>query len=355
MTALALRNGTDIVAEHRTMKLLLIAVLLLLLLPFNLVAQQTPPSPPNGSYVHKGSIGDTPKPAGGNSPLAALPVEKWVNQRFVFTPRTRQFQRFGYDGFLPVKSGKKKSHKYESPLGSTLPYEKYVGRTATVTAVNTVNPYAPYIDSTQLQLELTMDDTGEKLICEPGVDERVEGMTSVAVLDYARAKYLNKTLWTVNGVLSTYDEAEDKSGYLHVRRYSPVRVREIVASNGSGNRAPVRFVLESEDGKRGFVDVALGGMNVDPVIAIEHPLDNALLSNDPRREYSWSDDIWSLIEAGKVRLGMSEKQVLLSLGRPNRINRTHTAAGVSEQWVYGRYSEYQYIYLTDGILTAVQN
>lgn len=347
-------HGTDIdICDHAMKSLLPLA--LLLLVSLNSVAQQPPTSPASDPYLHKGSIGNTSTPPSISSPLAALPIEKWVNQRFVFMPRTRQFQRFGYNGFLPVKSGKKKPRDYESPLGSTIPYEKYVGRTATVTAVNTVKPYGSYSDLTKLQLEFTMDDTGERLICEPGVYARVEGITPIAVLDYARAKYLNQTMWTVSGVFSTYDEDQDKTEYIHIRRYSPVKVREIVVSNMPHTNAPVRFILESEEGKRGFVDVALSGMNADPISLVDHPLSEALLANDPHREYSWSNDIWSLIEAGKVRLGMSEKQVLLSLGRPHRINRTHTVRGVSEQWVYGRYADYQYVYLTDGILTAVQN
>jgi hypothetical protein len=337
--------------------IILFALLLPLLVPLNSVAQQAPSLPPNDSYLHKGSIGDAARPAEPVNPLTTLPVEEWLNQRFVFIPRTRQFQRFGYTGFLPMKSGKKKSREYESPLGSTISYEKYVGRTATVTAVNTVKPFGSYSDigSTQLQLELTLDDTGEKLICEPGVYARVEGIMPTAVLDYARKKYLDQTMWTIDGVLSTYDESRDEPGYIHVRRFSPVKVREIVVSNGSVSGGPVRFVLETEDGKRGFVDVALSAMNIDPIDMVNYPLESALLTNDPHREYSWGADIWSLIEAGKVRLGMSEKQLLLSLGRPNRINSTHTANGMSEQWVYRNNPLYQYVYLSDGIVTAVQN
>lgn len=56
---------------------------------------------------------------------------------------------------------------------------------------------------------------------------------------------------------------------------------------------------------------------------------------------------------GGVRIGMSVKQVLnSSWGRPEDVNRTTTAAGVSEQWVYGSNS---YLYFTNGKLTAIQN
>jgi hypothetical protein len=56
---------------------------------------------------------------------------------------------------------------------------------------------------------------------------------------------------------------------------------------------------------------------------------------------------------GGARIGMTTRQVLnSSWGKPSDINRTTTAAGVNEQWVYGNSS---YLYFTNGILTAVQN
>ena len=54
-----------------------------------------------------------------------------------------------------------------------------------------------------------------------------------------------------------------------------------------------------------------------------------------------------------VSIGMSEQEVLdSSWGRPQRINRTSTAAGSREQWVYGIGN---YLYFDNGKLTAVQS
>jgi hypothetical protein len=56
---------------------------------------------------------------------------------------------------------------------------------------------------------------------------------------------------------------------------------------------------------------------------------------------------------GGVRIGMTSRQVLnSSWGKPSDINRTTTAAGVTEQWVYG---DSAYLYFTNGKLTAIQN
>ena len=50
-------------------------------------------------------------------------------------------------------------------------------------------------------------------------------------------------------------------------------------------------------------------------------------------------------------IGMTAEQVEASTwGKPKDINKTTTKYGVSEQWVY---SDYRYIYLEDGIVTAI--
>ena len=54
-----------------------------------------------------------------------------------------------------------------------------------------------------------------------------------------------------------------------------------------------------------------------------------------------------------VNIGMTKQQVLDSMwGEPEKINKTTTAYGTSEQWVYPNNN---YLYFENGILTAIQN
>jgi hypothetical protein len=56
---------------------------------------------------------------------------------------------------------------------------------------------------------------------------------------------------------------------------------------------------------------------------------------------------------GQVSIGMSATDVLeYGWCKPNSVNRTTTASGTSEQWVYGGRN---YLYFTDGMLTSIQN
>lgn len=71
--------------------------------------------------------------------------------------------------------------------------------------------------------------------------------------------------------------------------------------------------------------------------------------------------IQSAVYAERVQVGMMPLEVRCAWGLPNDINRTTTAYGVSEQWVYEKYygemlgSTWRFVYFEDGIVTAVQD
>ena len=56
-----------------------------------------------------------------------------------------------------------------------------------------------------------------------------------------------------------------------------------------------------------------------------------------------------------VYIGMTEDQLWRSMwGKPTSINRTVTANNIREQWVYRGGKQEGYIYLTNGVVTAIQ-
>ncbi|MCX8075165.1 MAG: hypothetical protein N2749_06230 [Clostridia bacterium] len=66
---------------------------------------------------------------------------------------------------------------------------------------------------------------------------------------------------------------------------------------------------------------------------------------------------YELFNASRIpyypEVGMSDTEVKNSTwGRPQKINKTNTAYGISEQWVY---DGYKYIYLTNGIVNSIQD
>lgn len=57
------------------------------------------------------------------------------------------------------------------------------------------------------------------------------------------------------------------------------------------------------------------------------------------------------VKSKKIRLGMTSKLVRCIYGAPVDVNTTVTGSGAREQWVYG---EGEYLYFTNGVLTAAQ-
>ena len=72
----------------------------------------------------------------------------------------------------------------------------------------------------------------------------------------------------------------------------------------------------------------------------------------------WSREICLLIGERKIQIGMTKEQAEQAWGTPYRINRSTYASGVHEQWVYRigflRPYDYHYVYLRNGIVTAIQ-
>ena len=70
----------------------------------------------------------------------------------------------------------------------------------------------------------------------------------------------------------------------------------------------------------------------------------------------YKDTIWrDAIARGRIAIGMPADLVRLVWGVPDDINRTVTARGTREQWVYGDIGQRSYVYLDDGEVTAIQN
>ena len=118
------------------------------------------------------------------------------------------------------------------------------------------------------------------------------------------------------------------------------------------SHTPVRFILQAPSGEEGYVDVHLSGTNVPDKLSVYNKFEEHFLPEDPKRIHNWPSTVWSAIEEGKVFIGMTEEQAILSRGKPKEINRTITSNIKNEQWVYGSGS---YLYFDNGRLTAFQD
>lgn len=160
-----------------------------------------------------------------------------------------------------------------------------------------------------------------------------EGLTPISGIDEARRLYQGKTLWIRAEALSADHGVTAKQVFVKVRRYSPVQVLDILVS--TKKEAPVRFILQTEEGKHGFIDARMGSSEIDPETPLDRRFNSLFLTEDPRTTYRWSTEVWSLIKEKQVRIGMTTEQVEMSLGVPRGIVTTQLMGTVTEQWTYG--------------------
>jgi hypothetical protein len=223
-------------------------------------------------------------------------------------------------------------------------YEECVGRIGTVTEVA-----ADHDDSDAYHVKLKMDDNGQTYEAR-ALTGTVEGIGLVADIDAARSLWLGNTLWYRGWELGTYGAETGEIGSLKIKGYSAVKVIDIVA--GWYGFIPVRFVVQTSEGSAGFVDINPSGTNASDILREKGGFDENFLTKDPRVTHSWSRAAWSAIEGRKVFVGMTAEQVRFSWGAPEEINTTVLQGVKQEQWVYG---DGNYIYLENGVVTAIQD
>lgn len=120
------------------------------------------------------------------------------------------------------------------------------------------------------------------------------------------------------------------------------------------------YILPDKNDKAVSYEVAYDPLNTpeeNTLLIKDRVDDNPESTGFQRREvtYSENDDEQSEDEEyqeKKIAIGMTKQEViqLKDWGRPMSINKTTTASGINEQWVYGS----RYLYFDNGVLTTIQ-
>lgn len=90
--------------------------------------------------------------------------------------------------------------------------------------------------------------------------------------------------------------------------------------------------------------------------ALGNDTGKAVVTKELERRGTFTPDEWVLIREKSVKIGERQLVVICTMGWPSRVNKSMTAAGSSDQWIYEvAANKFVYMYLTNGILTAWQN
>src|SRR5499426_3538407 len=216
------------------------------------------------------------------SPYPYHPIESWVGKRFIFLPKPKGSESGTYEDF-----------------SRAVTHKKYAGRIARVVSADDSGASA--------YIEFEMEDDGERLrVFTVANKESVRGMALADDIENASKQWAGKTLWSKMLMISSYDEQSGAIIMTPVKKFGPLKVVDVAP--GWDEEKPVRFKLETLDGKQGFVDLNLSGTNVHKDARYLSRFDDYLMAEDPRHKYKWKPDVWQAIERGQVYAGMTEEQ-----------------------------------------------
>jgi hypothetical protein len=235
----------------------------------------------------------------------ALPLAKWAGQKFMFLPMERE---------APTEAP---SFKLGAAPGDgdtrNAPYESLVGRVGTV-----VRTGADFV-------VMKLDDDGTTLRGTPGPYGNLPELAPAADLYLARKLYTGKILWPKDPSLDRYTRARGAEARLPIGPGVPTLVRGVFPAENAAN--PIRLVLETADGRQGYVDMALSGTNAPTGGHVVYKFNDLFFGADPHRVTGWGNGAWSAIRAGKVLPGFTHDQVRAAWGRPDSIE--------GDTWTYG--------------------
>jgi hypothetical protein len=262
---------------------------------------------------------ESEKSNGAAPPRMTLELKDWIGQRFVILPTSASAREPWLVGFSPQISA-----------------NQWAGTIITATRFDLGNrPAAMPLTAGTVSVEFTTE-SGETLRAE-AVNGSVRGIAPVRDIDSARNAWANRSLWLVPPSIAIYDPSSPGSAaprFRHVGRTAHVVVKDVVP--GSQTSAPVRFIVQTDDGRMGFVDVRMSDTNVSRILrGGDASFAKVFYTGDPRAAHAdWPARVWTAIDQGEVFVGMTASQAHMSWGEPAKINDALVGGLKGEQWIY---------------------
>lgn len=288
-------------------------------------------------YVRDGSIGKTNVEAPTNNwpQFRYIPSEEWVGKRVIFLPQPAQLRQYGYMSF---RGG---NGQFGQPT-----YAEAAGKIGRIVAIAR-GQLGLHLPEVSIQLE----GSGVRYVGTMASDT-LRDIAFLDEIDQAKKELTGKTLWSLTSgrdQIQTYDDLTGSYGSVKVKKFSSVKVTDVIV--GWEDSSPIRLIVQTETGEEGFADVCISGTNISKTLAALTHIDRDFSLVDPKKAFPWPESIWNAIQDEKVSLGMTPEQVRMSWGEPKSIEQTVTAAGKSEQWVFGPAT---FVYFTGGLVSGVQ-
>ena len=290
------------------------------------------------------SIEDNPV----NSNWLKTSAQSWVGKQLVFLEIPKQDDVQEYTNFFVVRPPKsKRDGGVETKSGQPV-YQKFVGKTVTVEKVLSYSEL-----SGKASIEVVF------LLNKPTTNTNIAAVTDLGLLHHladatslqaAKDKLLNRTIYAKDTHLYQYDAKQGAETMVNVPCGQPLNVTDVIWGMDESN--PVWVVIKTDKGRRGYYQISEGHSPVSAIYTAEASNeDSSFFSTDPKLLAGWSSGVLDDITLHRVSVGMTNEQVILSIGSPDKINKDTGVDAITEQWVY----PHKFVYLHSGKVTDVQD
>lgn len=281
-----------------------------------------------------GSIGQpTPIIETSNNP-DDIPINQWIGKKFYLLEFHRSAKQGGYSNL------RKSPTDYYNKLPS-LPYENKI---ATVVDVQQGTDEDSHI------VKFIIDSTGE-VIYGQAYKSKIFEIAYVGDLEKAKQRWIGKTIYPKRYEVYTYDASTDTAYLLKsVKFVDPLKVIDVIY--GLQGTDPFWLIVENDRGEQGFIRTRYSyTAYYNDSWKKGRPWERNFFEENPRETYNWGEEIWSKIVKREISRDMTREQVMMSWGKPYKINSDTGSWGTHEQWVYNS----SFLYFENGFLRSWQN
>ena len=259
-----------------------------------------------------------------------LGIQDWPGKRFVVIEKQKIFCEAGYGlyGCREMEKCKDIPDSSRENAAHRIKCEKLSGHILKVDDVSLVDTEWIVIFTDEQTGEMVYGKTHKGAIKEIALESDLEG---------ARKRWLNKTVFSKRGILSTISDNGSGFGSRKVRVQDSLEVVDVSWGITPLPVNPIWLTVQTKKGSlKGIIPVRYSWTNTmsDRVRDWDAWSDD-ILENDPAIEYSWDETSWDLINSHRIVVDMTREQVVLSWGEPlSRLKKDYQ--GVSREcWVYG--------------------
>ena len=147
-------------------------------------------------------------------------------------------------------------------------------------------------------------------------------LVDIELIEALDSKLSGRQLWT-RSALWYNDKGERFQG----DKFIAVRILTIEPGNAE---FPVKIWFKDAEGRRSFYWMSFGRSAAD-----SRPFASLFSITDPRLQYpDVEDNVWRLIQMGKVAQGMSKELCRLALGNPSEVTSGHDYSKLIDIWTY---------------------